>query len=60
MRLSSHTDWGQYGPYEYCTNGTYVSGFTQKVLPPQGKGIGRNDDLGMTGIRLTCEGGSSG
>ncbi|CAL8144039.1 unnamed protein product [Orchesella dallaii] len=44
------TDWGEWGEFEYCKEGTYVIGMRLKTEPAQGPG----DDTALNGISFMC------
>lgn len=45
------TNWGNWGPWEFCPSGTFATGMQLQTQPPQGF---FKDDRGLTGIRLFC------
>ncbi len=48
--LSGKTNWGNWGPAEFCPNNSYAIGYNLKIEPNQGSG----DDTGLNSIALIC------
>ena len=54
IRSRNITNWGNWGPAEYCASGHYAVGFRSKVQESCGENC---DDTAMNGIQLLCSDG---
>jgi hypothetical protein len=54
IRSRNITNWGNWGPAEYCASGHYAVGFRSKVQEYCGENC---DDTAMNGIQLLCSDG---
>jgi len=50
----SNTNWGNWGPTEFCEVGSFARDFQLKVQNPQGSGIPGHDDSALNAIKLYC------